>query len=131
MKCQLEYNVCASLGHYRFWKYIYQRMVKTKHIRTIIDGHWDGFHYGFLPIKKLFLRNKNLNKFCRDVCSKATPLFKPNTSFFSCFIFLIGIHSMQGLAATTRYGVTRKRSTKGLNHAGNFFTKNLQLIGVC
>ena len=26
--------------------------------------------------------------------------------------FLIGIHSMQGLTATTRHGVTRKRSTK-------------------
>ena len=26
--------------------------------------------------------------------------------------FLIGIHSMQGLTATTRHGVTKKRSTK-------------------
>ena len=23
----------------------------------------DGFHYGFFPIKKLFLQNENLNKF--------------------------------------------------------------------
>ena len=42
--------------------------------------------------------------------------------------FLIGVHSMQGWTATTRHGVTRKRSTKRLKHAGNLFTKNLQLI---
>ena len=38
---------------------------------------------------------------------------------------------MQGLTATTRHGVTRKRSTKRLKHTGNLFRKNLQLIGVC
>ena len=47
-----------------------------------------------------------------------------------CF-FLIGIHSMQGWTATTRHGVTRKRSTKRLKHTGSLFRKNLQLIGVC
>ena len=35
---------------------------------------------------------------------------------------------MQGSTATTRYGVTRKRSTKRLKHTGNLFRKNLQLI---
>ena len=45
--------------------------------------------------------------------------------------FLIGIHSMQGWTATTRHGVTRKRSTKRLKHAGNLFRKNPQLLGVC
>ena len=36
---------------------------------------------------------------------------------------------MQGLTATTRYGVTRKRSTKRLKHTGNLFTVNrCQLI---
>ena len=44
--------------------------------------------------------------------------------------FLIGIHSMQDWAATTRHGVTKKRSTKRLNHTGNLFRKNLQLSGV-
>ena len=36
--------------------------------------------------------------------------------FFYCqsTFFLIGIHSMQGWTATTRPGVTRKRSTKRL-----------------
>ena len=29
-----------------------------------------------------------------------------------CFFFLIAIHSMQGLTATMRHGVRRKRSTK-------------------
>ena len=40
---------------------------------------------------------------------------------------LIGIHSMQGLTATTRHGVKRKRSTKRLKHTGNLFRENLQL----
>ena len=44
--------------------------------------------------------------------------------------FLIGIHSMQGLAPTARHGVTRKRSTKKLNHIGNLFRKNPQSKGV-
>ena len=44
-----------------------------------------------------------------------------------CFFFLIGIHSMQGWTATMRHGVTRKRSTKRLEHTGNLFRKNLQL----
>ena len=45
---------------------------------------WNGFHYGFFPIKKLFLRNKNLENFV-NVCSKPTfcMLFKFDTSFFS------------------------------------------------
>ena len=42
--------------------------------------------------------------------------------------FLIGIHAMQGWTATTRHGVTRKRSTKRLKHTGNLSRKNLQLI---
>ena len=41
------------------------------------------------------------------------------------FFFLIGIDSMQGWIATTRYRVTRKRSTKRLNHHGNLSRKNL------
>ena len=46
-------------------------------------------------------------------------------------LFLVGIHSMQGLTACTREGVTRKRSTKRLKHTGNLFRKNLQLKDVC
>ena len=38
---------------------------------------------------------------------------------------------MPGLTATTRHGVTQKRSKKRLKHTINLFTKNLQLIGVC
>ena len=45
--------------------------------------------------------------------------------------FLIGIHSMQGWTASTRHGVTRKRSTKRLEHIGNQFRKNLQIKDVC
>ena len=47
------------------------------------------------------------------------------------FLFLIMIHSMQGWTATTRQGVTRKRSIKRLQHIGNLFRKNLQLKDVC
>ena len=37
---------------------------------------------------------------------------------------------MQGGTATTRHGVTKKRSTKALEHTGNLFRKNLQLKDV-
>ena len=40
--------------------------------------------------------------------------------------FLIGIHSMQGWTATTRHGVTEKKSRKRLEHTGNLFKNNLQ-----
>ena len=38
---------------------------------------------------------------------------------------------MQGCTATTRHGVTRKKSTKRLKHTGNLLKKTLQLKGVC
>ena len=38
---------------------------------------------------------------------------------------------MQGRTATTRHRVTRKRSTKRLEHTGSLFRKNLQLEDVC
>ena len=50
---------------------------------------------------------------------------------FCCPFFLIGIHSMQGWTPTTRHRVTRKRSTKRLQHTGNLFRKNLQLKDIC
>ena len=43
---------------------------------------------------------------------------------YSAVFFKIGIHSMQGWTATTRHGVTRKRSTKRLKHTGNHFREN-------
>ena len=46
-------------------------------------------------------------------------------------IFLTGIYSMLGWTATARHVGTRKRNTKRLKHTGNYFKKNLQLIGVC
>ena len=46
--------------------------------------------------------------------------------------FLIGIHSVQGLTATTRHGVTRKKKhKKRLQATENLFRKNLQLKDVC
>ena len=50
--------------------------------------------------------------------------------FFILFFF-IGIHSMQGRTATTRYGVTRKKAQKRLQGTENLFRKNLQLKDVC
>ena len=38
---------------------------------------------------------------------------------------------MQGRTATIRHEVTRKRSTKRLEHTGNQFRENLQLKDVC
>ena len=56
------------------------------------------------------------------------------SSIILLFTFLkkkIGIHSMQGSTATKRHGITRKRSTKRLQHTENLFRKNLQIKGVC
>ena len=53
----------------------------------------------------------------------STPLISPNIQSF----FLIGTHSIQGGATTTRHRVTRKRSTKMLKHTENLFKKNPQL----
>ena len=47
------------------------------------------------------------------------------------FFFLIGIHPMQGWTATTRHGVTRKKTQKRLQDTENLFKKNLQLKDVC
>ena len=47
---------------------------------------------------------------------------------FYLFIYLF-IHITQDWTTTKRQGVTRKWSTKRLNHTGNFFRKNLQLQG--
>ena len=51
-------------------------------------------------------------------------------NYFLTSFFLIGVHSMQGWAATTRHGVARKWSTKRLKHTENHFGKNLQSISV-
>ena len=48
---------------------------------------------------------------------------KPEAALHKCSFFLIGIHSMQSGTVTTRHGVTKKRSTKRLKHAGNLFRK--------
>ena len=49
-----------------------------------------------------------------------------NLELFCFFlIVLIGIHFMQSWTATTRHGVTRKRSTKKLKHTQNLFRKSL------
>ena len=38
---------------------------------------------------------------------------------------------MQGGTATTKHGVTRKRTTNRLKHIENLFRKRLQLKGAC
>ena len=53
---------------------------------------------------------------------------KPQPSIFPVFFFfLIVIRPMQGWTATTKHGVTGKRSTTRLRHIGNLFRTNLQL----
>ena len=54
-----------------------------------------------------------------------------STILLFTFLKKIGIHSMQGSTATKRHGVTRKRSTKRLQHTENLFRKNLQVKDVC
>ena len=54
-----------------------------------------------------------------------------NLEVFSNFVFLIGIHSMQGWTATTRLGVTRKEAQTGLQDTEYLFRQNLQLKDVC
>ena len=58
-------------------------------------------------------------------------LFYCKMIFFIFYFFLNWDHSMQGWTATTRHGVTRKKSTKRLHHTGNLFRKNLQLKDIC
>ena len=53
----------------------------------------------------------------------------PNSEGF--FLFLIGIHSMQGWTATMRHRVTRKEVQKRLQNTENLFRKNLQVKDVC
>ena len=77
-----------------------------------------------------------------DIGLVPSPFYKGLTSFlhyeiqnqttFNCFLtifffFLIRIHSMQGWTATTRHGVTRKRSAKRLEHTRNLFGKKRYL----
>ena len=64
--------------------------------------------------------------------SVLVPFFKETCALrlYSLFLKQIGIHTMQGWTATTKHGVTRKRSTKKIQHAENLFTKNLQLKDV-
>ena len=57
-------------------------------------------------------------------------LFFPASFRNDTHLFLIGIHSMPGWAATARHGVTIKWSTERLNHTENLFRKNLQLKGL-
>ena len=45
-------------------------------------------------------------------------------------IFLSILLGFTQCKATTRHGVTRKKSIKRLNHIGNLFRKNLQLKDV-
>ena len=52
-------------------------------------------------------------------------------NFSRVFFFLIGINPMQGWTASTRHGVTRKKSTTKLQDTKNLFRKNLQLNDVC
>ena len=53
--------------------------------------------------------------------SRLEMMFNKFSSNF--FFFLIGIHSMQGWTATTRHGLTRKRTTKRLKHTGIYLER--------
>ena len=80
---------------------------------------WHSFHpYDLVLISETSKRNK----------PDHFHALKQNFCFLFCFVFFpIVIHSMQGGTATTRHGVSRKRSTTTSQHIWNLFRKNLQL----
>ena len=81
--------------------------------------------------KNLFCRTSGIFLLKHNDAKKQQSI-KFNESFF--FFLLkkkVGIHSMQGLTATTRHGVTRKEAQKRLHYTENLFRKNLQLKDVC
>ena len=85
----------------------------------------------FYPYQVWGQSNSNTLAMVQGSQSKATIIinFEEKRDPLSIF-FKIGIYSMQGWTATARHGVTRKRSTKRLQHTANLFRKNLQL-SVC
>ena len=95
-----------------------------------MEGLNPSTNYGLCNISK---KNRVIKiMFCMMVSMKV--FYKLIVLFLVFFIYLfilIGIHSMQGSTATMRHGVTRKRSTKRLEHTENLFRKNLQLKDVC
>ena len=80
-------------------------------------------------IKEDSSRPVNLQLYNHSI--EQTPTEASVGEHYLIYLFLIGIHSMQGWTATTTHRVTRKRSTKRLKHTENLFRKNLQSIGVC
>ena len=86
-----------------------------------------------LPVllSSTILKLNNTSVTSKMVKKVITNLDLSNASGPDCFFFLIGIHSMQGWTATTRHGVTRKETQKGLQDTENLFRKNLELKDVC
>ena len=98
------------------------------------------YYYNIIPVKIVLLaRQKDgIPIEIRGFMKQHFIIFKPDENYIcleylrDCtFFLLIGIHSMQGTAATTRHGVTRKRGTKRLKHARNLLRKDLQLKDIC
>ena len=69
-------------------------------------------------------------KLCKKTILATHGAILPTKNLFLENYFSIVIHSVKSWTVTTRHGVTRKKSTKRLNHTGNLFRKNLQLKGV-
>ena len=64
---------------------------------------------------------------CSPELAQLVPLCYSRGRCTCFFFFFFKFRSMQGWTATTRHGVTRKRSTKRLKYTGSWFRKNLQL----
>ena len=97
----------------RFWK--------------IICSLANKIHINSLKLKMPFHDKITVKKMIQNACnccfSRILPIYlKKKIFFFFTYIYLIGIHSMQGWTATTWHQVTRKRR-KRLKHTGNLFKR--------
>ena len=99
------------------------------------------YYYNIIPAKIVVLaRQKDGSRIEIQGCMKQHFIIFKSDEKYICleylrdctfFFLLIGIHSLQGRAATTRHGVARKRGTKRLKHVRNLLRKDLQLKDIC
>ena len=101
----------------------------------LLSGLWKTFHYSSLNRHIFSKLQQAHDSQPRHLVKAAVIRWLPDGQ--ACkkevflFLFLIGIHSMQGWTATTRHGVITKEAQKRLQDTENLFRKNVQLKGVC
>ena len=116
----------SKLVKFKFWIAAVATVIGNIQCKNILKlfPRWDVL---VLSMGRLTLTIWNSKVVLKRVTTLSRSLIKTHKNGTTFYIFLTGIHSMQCWTATTRNGVTRKRSTKRLNHTGNLFRKNVQL----